>query len=369
MKTRWRACWMSIAPARALIGTYEYEPIGADNSLVATGLPQACLVSDPAIVLGKPAPDPDAPPAWDAGARQLRGHLCRSARRLGPEHLRIVATTPHCRVPGVAAAQLSGVAREGEWARHRFPSRREDGLMAVPVPQGDVDLTVDWTTTTDVLLAPLAERAECAGAHRPVFARAKAVAALGYHEGNDRGCEIADSGRRGADRPGAGRAASQRDNRAGVDPWRDAPLDLCRRQAAAARAGHAGRRRDCRRTAQGNRAAGRGPRNAAHLFADPRRPAGARQRRSAPRQAHLPRGLWRSHRDSCRRRAADARLRSAGRPRRAAGRDRADHRPDRQRHGHGGRHDRRPGAGSRKRTPEAHAASWWKRSIAPRPAR
>ena len=38
----------------------------------------------------------------------------------------------------------------------------------------------------------------------------------------------------------------------------------------------------------------------------------------------------------------------------AARRDRADHRPHRQRRGHGGRHDRRTGAGSRKRTPEAH---------------
>ena len=30
--------------------------------------------------------------------------------------------------------------------------RRADGLMAVPVPQGPVDLTVDWTTTTDVVI-------------------------------------------------------------------------------------------------------------------------------------------------------------------------------------------------------------------------
>jgi hypothetical protein len=29
--------------------------------------------------------------------------------------------------------------------------KRNDGLMAVPVPQGPVDLTVDWTTTADVL--------------------------------------------------------------------------------------------------------------------------------------------------------------------------------------------------------------------------
>ena len=46
-----------------------------------------------------------------------------------------------------------------------FP-QRDDGLMAVPVPQGPVDLTVDWTTTPDVIARALAERAECAGARR-----------------------------------------------------------------------------------------------------------------------------------------------------------------------------------------------------------
>jgi hypothetical protein len=29
--------------------------------------------------------------------------------------------------------------------------RRDDGLMAVPVPQGNVELNVDWTTTPDAI--------------------------------------------------------------------------------------------------------------------------------------------------------------------------------------------------------------------------
>ena len=29
--------------------------------------------------------------------------------------------------------------------------RRDDGLIAVPVPQGAVDVTVDWTRSPDVL--------------------------------------------------------------------------------------------------------------------------------------------------------------------------------------------------------------------------
>ena len=38
-------------------GMYEYAPPGSDITLIATGLPAACLVADPSIVLGKPNPD------------------------------------------------------------------------------------------------------------------------------------------------------------------------------------------------------------------------------------------------------------------------------------------------------------------------
>jgi hypothetical protein len=32
---------------------------------------------------------------------------------------------------------------------------RDDGLMAVPVPRGQIDLTVDWTTTREVVIGRL----------------------------------------------------------------------------------------------------------------------------------------------------------------------------------------------------------------------
>ncbi|MGP8225465.1 MAG: hypothetical protein ACLQGT_04850, partial [Terracidiphilus sp.] len=149
---------------QGFIGTYEYEPIGADNSEVATGLPQACLVSDPAIVLGKETDDPDAPPVWDPaqGSCEATFGAAASSR---PEHLRIVGTIEHAgylvlrlrsypawlvRVNGRAVSSLShGLAS-------RLPSRppaRADGLMAVPVPQGEINLTVDWLATPDVILS------------------------------------------------------------------------------------------------------------------------------------------------------------------------------------------------------------------------
>ena len=141
---------------QGFIGTSEYEPIGADNSLVATGLPAACLVSDPATVLGvRPAgvEADDASPVWDAGQGSCEAAFAASPARASNhgEHFGIVANTGHAsylilrlrsypawrvRVNGRPVADLP---------------RRDDGLMAVPVPQGSVNLAVDWTTTPDVV--------------------------------------------------------------------------------------------------------------------------------------------------------------------------------------------------------------------------
>ena len=136
---------------QGFLGTNEYEPVGADNSLVATGLPQACLVSDPATALGKETDIPDSPPAWDAGQGSCEGTYA-AVQGARPEHLRIVAATPHA---GYLVLRLRSypawrVAVNGHEAADM--PRRADGLMAVPVPQGPVDVTADWTTTRDVLV-------------------------------------------------------------------------------------------------------------------------------------------------------------------------------------------------------------------------
>ncbi|HEV2484666.1 MAG TPA: 6-pyruvoyl-tetrahydropterin synthase-related protein [Terracidiphilus sp.] len=140
---------------QGFIGTNEYEPLGADNSLLATDLPQACLVNDPETVLGKATETPDSPPAWDAAQESCEATFASAVQlvRARPEHLRIVAATAH---PGYMVLRLR---RYPAWqvkvnglAVASLP-RRADGLIAVPVPQGRVDLTVDWTTTPDVILA------------------------------------------------------------------------------------------------------------------------------------------------------------------------------------------------------------------------
>ena len=78
-------------------GMYEYEPPGGDDSSIATGLPDACLVSDPSAVLGKADPDnPDSNPVWSAGQNACQATFTTvDGARTNPEHRTIRATIPH----------------------------------------------------------------------------------------------------------------------------------------------------------------------------------------------------------------------------------------------------------------------------------
>jgi hypothetical protein len=129
------------------LGTDEYEPPGADDTMVPSGLPDSCLTSDPAVVLGKGAED--AIPVWSADQHSCDATF--SAAQNQTEHLRIRAFAHH---PGALILRLRSypawrVQVNGQ-AVTSLP-QREDGLMAVPVPAGQVDLTVDWTATRDVI--------------------------------------------------------------------------------------------------------------------------------------------------------------------------------------------------------------------------
>ena len=134
-------------------GMYEYEPPGGDDGSIATGLPDACLVSDPSAVLGRPDPDdPGANPIWSADQGSCLA-VFAFAQSSGPENRWILVYVPR---PGYLVLRLT-----------RFPAwslslngqpvcnvgDREDGLIAVPVLAGKVDLTASWTTTPDVAAA------------------------------------------------------------------------------------------------------------------------------------------------------------------------------------------------------------------------
>ena len=131
-------------------GTDEYEPPATDNSLLASGLPAACLVADPTTKLGvkDSDSDPDSPPVWLAAQGSCEATFAASGSQ--PMHLHIAAVAPHA---GFLILRMRNyptwkVKLNGQPVSD-MPSR-DDGLMAVPVPQGSDVLTVDWTTTPDV---------------------------------------------------------------------------------------------------------------------------------------------------------------------------------------------------------------------------
>jgi hypothetical protein len=138
---------------QGFIGTSEYEPIGADNSLVATGLPGACLVSNPATELGKGPGDPDAPPVWDAGQGSCEEAFAALPVRIKnhAEHLEIVANTSQAGYLVLRLRSYPAWRVEVNGRPIADLPQRGDGLIAVPVPKGPVDLTVGWTATPDAV--------------------------------------------------------------------------------------------------------------------------------------------------------------------------------------------------------------------------
>jgi hypothetical protein len=126
-------------------GYDEYAPPDADDALVATGLPDACLVSDPATVLGALPSGPitdESAPVWKAGQNSCDATL--SWQPGSPEHKRLRAVVRH---PGFLILRLRGYPAWRATVNGRVAGalpQRDDGLMVVPVPRGQVDLAVDW---------------------------------------------------------------------------------------------------------------------------------------------------------------------------------------------------------------------------------
>jgi hypothetical protein len=94
------------------------------------------------------SPENPENPVWTAQQGSCDATFAANLDR--PEHLRIHAFLAHSgtlilRLRSYPAWQIKINGRTAS----NLP-RREDGLTAVPVPAGLVDLTVDWTTTQDV---------------------------------------------------------------------------------------------------------------------------------------------------------------------------------------------------------------------------
>ena len=129
-------------------GTDEYAAAASDNSLIASGLPDGCLVSDPTQELGES--DSGSAPVWYA--EQGSCDDTYTAQLWQNEHKRLQIDSDH---DGFVVLRLS---RYPSWritvngtAPAQLP-QREDGLTAVPITAGPSTIEVRWTDQPDVLV-------------------------------------------------------------------------------------------------------------------------------------------------------------------------------------------------------------------------
>jgi hypothetical protein len=140
-------------------GTDEYAPTGGDNSLVASGLPDACLVSDPNQILGEsPAPDSssgeDATPVWYDEQGSCDDTF--TAQLWQNEHKSFAIESDHdgfviLRQRRYPAWQIAVNGKPLPPQSAGAPLR-EDGLIVVPVPAGPSQIDIRWVTTPDQIL-------------------------------------------------------------------------------------------------------------------------------------------------------------------------------------------------------------------------
>ena len=131
-------------------GSDEYSPPLADNSQVATGLPDACLTSDPLLQLGHG--EEGTTPAYQPGVCDSTFSWNSNTAERNPEHLRLSAVIPHA---GYLILKLRTYPAWKLTLNGQQPGSlppREDGLTILPVPVGVVQITVDWSTTSDVIV-------------------------------------------------------------------------------------------------------------------------------------------------------------------------------------------------------------------------
>lgn len=143
----------TLQAGKGYIGTYEYEPKGADIGRIPKNLPQACLTNGPNLELGKA--DADGNLVWDASQGSCDATFARftAMPNISPDRIQIVGSAPHSGY--LVVRLLSYPAWQMNLNRnpvaHVFV--RKDGLMAVSIPQGAFVLTARWTATSDVVLA------------------------------------------------------------------------------------------------------------------------------------------------------------------------------------------------------------------------
>jgi hypothetical protein len=130
-------------------GTDEYAPVGSDNTLVASGLPDACLVEDPQQELGKSDSGGQVAPVWYSEQGSCDGTF--SAQLWQNEHKLFKIDSDH---EGYLVLRLRRYPAWRITVDGNVPAQlpvREDGLVVVPIDAGPSIIEAQWTTTQDVL--------------------------------------------------------------------------------------------------------------------------------------------------------------------------------------------------------------------------
>ena len=135
------------------LGTDEYTPRGGDNSQLASGLPSACFVYHPATTLGVlpgGVVTDDAAPVWSAQQSSCVATFAAASNQA--EDMQISAAVPHSGYLILRRRNYPAWMVKVNGQQIANLPNRSDGLIAVPVPQGAVSVTVHWHTTTDVAI-------------------------------------------------------------------------------------------------------------------------------------------------------------------------------------------------------------------------
>lgn len=128
-------------------GTDEYAAAASDNSLIPSGLPDGCLVSNPMQELGES--ESGATPVWYP--EQGSCDDTYTAQVWQNEHKLLQIESDH---DGFVVLRLSRYPAWQITVNHDIvaaPATREDGLAVVPVSAGASSIEVRWSTTPDVL--------------------------------------------------------------------------------------------------------------------------------------------------------------------------------------------------------------------------
>jgi hypothetical protein len=132
-------------------GKFEYAPPMAERAIVEKKVPGACLLTHED---GAPGETNLAPgPAWDGAIERCDGTF--HVNFAIPEHKEVAGVADHAGYLVVRLRAYPAWRATVNGQPVQAGAEQIYGLMAIPVPQGSVDVHIDWATTEDVLVGRL----------------------------------------------------------------------------------------------------------------------------------------------------------------------------------------------------------------------